>query len=161
MDKKVLVISFITILIVLLTFHIVSDLDRSSHINVKDNGDKVKEIIMVVNNKELNVILENNSCCKELLERLKNSELNVNLNDYGNFEKVGELGFSLPRSDAYINTSPGDIMLYQGDKITIFYDYNSYTYTRIGRIKDITGNDLKNLLGSGKVNVTFKLKKDI
>ena len=49
-------------------------------------------------------------------------------------------------------------MLYLGNKITIFYDYNSYTYTRIGRIKDKTKEELKTILGSGKVNVTFKLK---
>jgi len=158
MDKKVIIFSFITVFIVLITFHLVSDLYKNYNLKIKENGDIV-DIVMVVNNKELKVVLENNSCCKELIQKLKKEELHVNLDDYGNFEKVGELGFSLPRSDAYINTSPGDIMLYLGDKITIFYDYNSYTYTRIGKIKDITKEELKNILGSGKVDVTFKLKE--
>lgn len=159
MDRKIIIFSFITILIVLLTFHLVNDLNKNYNMKISENGDKMKEILMIIDNRELKVVLENNSCTKELLNILKGKDLNVNLNDYGNFEKVGELGFNLPQSDSYINTSPGDIMLYQGNKLTIFYDYNSYTYTRIGKIKDINTSELKKILGSGKVNVTFELKE--
>lgn len=160
MDKKIMIFSFLTILVVLLTFHLVSDLNKNYNMKIKENGDSLKEILMVVNNQELEIVLENNSCTKELLKKLENGELNINLNDYGNFEKVGELGFELPSSDSYINTSPGDVMLYLGNKITIFYDYNSYTYTRIGKIKNINSTDLKNILGSNKVNITLKLKNN-
>ena len=159
MDRKIIIFSFITILIVLLTFHLVNDLNKNYNMKISENGDKMKEILMIIDNRELKVVLENNSCTKELLNILKGKDLNVNLNYYGNFEKVGELGFNLPQSDSYINTSPGDIMLYQGNKLTIFYDYNSYTYTRIGKIKDINTSELKKILGSGKVNVTFELKE--
>ena len=160
MDKKIMIFSFLTILVVLLTFHLVSDLNKNYNMKIKENGDSLKEILMVVNNQELEIVLENNSCTKELLKKLENGELNINLNDYGNFEKVGELGFELPSSDSYINTSPGDVMLYLGNKITIFYDYNSYTYTRIGKIKNVNSTDLKNILGSNKVNITLKLKNN-
>ena len=159
-NKKIIIFSFVTILLILLIFNIGYIRDKNFKNKVKEDGDLMKEIIMLVNGHELNVVLENNSCTNKLLEKLKIRDLNINLNDYGNFEKVGELGFSLPRSDSYINTSPGDIMLYLGDKITIFYDYNSYTYTRIGKIKDVNQSDLKNILGSGQINVTFKLKDD-
>ena len=115
MDKKIMIFSFLTILVVLLTFHLVSDLNKNYNMKIKENGDSLKEILMVVNNQELEIVLENNSCTKELLKKLENGELNINLNDYGNFEKVGELGFELPSSDSYINTSPGDVMLYLGN----------------------------------------------
>lgn len=72
------------------------------------------------------------------------------------FEKVGDLGFSLPQSDEYITTSPGDVVLYNGDEISVFYNSNSWEYTKLGKIQN--SGDLKNILGSGDVTLVLSLK---
>ena len=68
-------------------------------------------------------------------------------------KKVGGLGFSLPASDKYISTSAGDIVLYEGNQISLFYESNSWDYTRIGKVQKVTAAELKSILGSG--DVTF------
>ena len=81
------------------------------------------------------------------------------MSDYANFEKVGSLGFSLPRNDKDITTMPGDIILYQGNQITIYYDTNTWNFTKLGKIENITQKELKEILGDGDVTVTFSLNK--
>ena len=78
---------------------------------------------------------------------------------YGNFEKVGPLGQSLPTNNQQITTEAGDIILYQGNQITIYYDRNSWNFTRLGKINGVTSQQLRDILGSGDVNVTFSLEK--
>jgi len=113
-------------------------------------------IKLKVNNHVLNVKLEDNSAAKSLMDRLKNGDITIHGEDYGNFEKVGELGFSLPRSDKYITTSAGDIVLYNGDEISVFYDSNSWSYTKLGKIQDTS--NLKKILGNGDVTLVLSLK---
>ena len=81
------------------------------------------------------------------------------MSGYGNFEKVGPLGQSLPTNNQQITTEAGDIILYQGNQITIYYDRNSWNFTRLGKINDVTSQQLRDILGSGDVNVTFSLEK--
>lgn len=81
------------------------------------------------------------------------------MSDYGNFEKVGPLGQSLPTNNQQITTEAGDIILYQGNQITIYYDRNSWNFTRLGKINGVTSQQLRDILGSGDVNVTFSLEK--
>ena len=81
------------------------------------------------------------------------------MSDYANFEKVGPLGFSLPRNDKSITTTPGDIILYQGNQITIYYDTNTWNFTKLGKIENLTQKELKEILGNGDVTVTFSLNK--
>ena len=75
---------------------------------------------------------------------------------YGGFEQVGPIGASLPRSDVQTVTEAGDIVLYAGNQIVIFYGSNSWSYTRLGRITDQT-LDLKELLGNGDVEITLSI----
>lgn len=75
--------------------------------------------------------------------------------DYGNFEKVGSLGTTLPCSDEQITTAPGDIILYQGNQITVYYAPNTWSFTRLGRIDDPSGLELA--LGDGNVELTFQM----
>ena len=81
--------------------------------------------------------------------------------DYGGFEKVGSLGFSMPRSDERITTSSGDVMLYQGDNIVIFYGSNSWAYTPLGRIEGLDDAALESFLqaGGGEVKITLSLTR--
>ena len=81
------------------------------------------------------------------------------MSDYGNFEKVGPLGQSLPTNNQQITTEAGDIILYQGNQITIYYDRNSWNFTRLGKINGVTSRQLRDILGSGDVSVTFSLEK--
>jgi len=99
--------------------------------------------------------LADNSSAKAFAELLKNGPLTISAHDYGNFEKVGPLGTSLPQNNTQITTSPGDIILYQGDQITVYYAQNTWSFTRLGRIDDPTG--LREALGSGDVDITFAL----
>jgi len=118
-----------------------------------DDSVKVK-----INDNVFDVKLENNSATQEFIKELKKGNVTVNASEYGGFEKVGNLGFSLPTSDKNIGTVPGDIVLYQGDKISLFYGSHSWSYTKLGKIDNVDSNKLKEVLGSGDVTLEFSLK---
>lgn len=112
---------------------------------------------ITANGKSLTAVLADNSSAQALLERLQGGPISVEMNDYGNFEKVGPLGFSLPTNDEPITTSPGDVILYQGCNITVYYDTNQWNFTRLGKIENVTREDLLDFFGEGNVTVTFSL----
>ena len=112
---------------------------------------------ITANGKSLTAHLADNSSAQALLERLQDGPVTVEMNDYGNFEKVGPLGFSLPANDEPITTSPGDVILYQGSNITVYYDTNQWNFTRLGKIENVTREDLLSFFGDGAVTVTFSL----
>ncbi len=116
------------------------------------------EVIIEVNSTNLIVELEDNTATKSLIEKLKENDIIINAKEYGNFEKVGDLGFSLPTSDKRITTEPGEIVLYQGNQISFFYNSNTWSYTKIGKVKNVSQEELKNILGSGDVTLKFKLE---
>ncbi len=102
--------------------------------------------------------LEDNSSAEALIEKLNSGEVVIDLHDYGNFEKVGPLPWDLPRNDETITTQPGDVILYQGNQITIYYDENTWDFTRLAKIPDITKDDLLEAFGDGNVSVTFSIE---
>lgn len=121
--------------------------------------DSMDDLVKVkINNEIFDVELENNSATEELIKELKKENITVNASEYGGFEKVGDLGFSLPTSDENIGTNPGDIVLYQGDKISLFYGSHSWSYTKLGRIDNVDPDQLREILGSGDVTLEFGLK---
>ena len=121
--------------------------------------DSMDDLVKVkINDEVFDVKLENNSATQELIKELKKGNVTVNASEYGGFEKVGDLGFSLPTSDENIGTSPGDIVLYQGDKISLFYGSHSWSYTKLGKLDNVDSNKLKEVLGSGDVTLEFSLK---
>ena len=75
---------------------------------------------------------------------------------YGGFEQVGSIGTGLPRNDVQTTTAAGDIVLYSGNQLVIFYGSNSWSYTRLGKITDKDKDELKDLLGNGDVTVTIE-----
>ena len=115
------------------------------------------EIIIKVNGRVLNVKLEDNSSAKAFAEKLKSGGITISAHDYGNFEKVGNLGFNLPTNDKNITTEAGDLILYQGNQITLYYDTNSWNFTKLGKVQNVLQNELKEILGSGNVELTFSL----
>ncbi|WP_405268863.1 cyclophilin-like fold protein [Methanobrevibacter sp.] len=140
----------ITLIIMILTLIALSPAGAK---DMDDNMIKIK-----INDDVFDVKLENNSATQELLKVLEKSNVTVNATDYGNFEKVGNLGFTLPTNDENINTSPGDIVLYQGNQISLFYDSHSWSYTKIGKIQNADSNQLKDILGAGDVVLELSLK---
>ena len=79
------------------------------------------------------------------------------MSDYARMEKVGPLGQSLPTNNEQITTQAGDLILYQGNQFVIYYAPNSWNFTRLGRIQDVSVAELRNILGSGDVSVTLSL----
>lgn len=103
----------------------------------------------------LSATFADNSSAAEFQALLAQGPLTIEMEDYGGFEKVGPLGTSLTRNDAQITTEPGDIILYQGNQITVYYGTNTWSFTRLARIDDPT--DLQEKLGDGTVSITFSL----
>lgn len=136
-----------SIIIIILSFLLLSG------VNAQNNDNIIK---LKVNGHIFDVKLENNPATKELVKKLESGNVCVNATDYGNFEKVGNLGFSLPANDENIKTEPGDIVLYQKDQISVFYDSHSWSYTKLGKIQNAT--DLKEILGSGNTTLEFSMK---
>ena len=99
--------------------------------------------------------LEGNAAVDALVEMMEHGPVTIQMRDYGGFEKVGALGTSLPTNNSQTTTQAGDIVLYQGNQIVLFYGSNSWSYTRLGKIDDLTG--WSEALGSGDVSVTFSL----
>lgn len=102
--------------------------------------------------------LVDNSSTQALLKQLAKGDITVKMEDYANMEKVGSLGIRLPRNDKQTTTGPGDIILYQGHNLVIYYDTNSWNFTRLGKINNASQADLKAALGKGDVTVTLSLK---
>lgn len=93
------------------------------------------------------------------MKQLAQGSVDIRMNDYGNMEKVGSLGFSLPRNDRQTTTAPGDLILYQGNSFVIYYDTNSWNFTRLGKVDGVSSrNEMLDLLGGkGEVTVTLSL----
>lgn len=125
--------------------------------NENSDGDNM---FIYINNNRLEAELENNISVTALLDKLINEDIVFTVNDYGGFEKVGALGFSLPTVDTYYDAIPGNIILYQGNNITFMYGYNSWTYTKIGHIKGYNETELRSLLcaGLGRIEVRLSNK---
>ena len=107
---------------------------------------------------EWTAVFADNSSADALKELLSQGDITIDMHDYGNFEKVGALGHTLPRNDENITTQAGDIILYQGNQVTIYYDTNTYSFTRLCKIEGVTQDEMKSVLGSGNVTVTLSIK---
>ena len=112
-----------------------------------------------VSKSTLTATLYDNSSSRALVELLQNGSITIDMHDYGNFEKVGTLPKSLPRNDRQITTEAGDIILYQGNQITFYYDTNSWNFTLLGKIDGVTKEELKKILGKGNVTSVLSISK--
>ena len=133
---------------------------RQSASSKNSEGVLPMKLNILINNKDnLTASLFDNSSSRAFVELLKEKDLVITMNDFGNFEKVGSLPKALPRNDTHITTSAGDIILYQGNQITIYYDKNSWSFTRLGKIDGLSQSDLKKILGTGSITAQFSLIK--
>ena len=113
------------------------------------------KIEITANGQTMTATLADTEAARQLLTRLDNGPVTIRMNDYGGFEKVGSLPWSLPTSNRQITTTAGDIMLYQGDNIVIFYGSNSWSYTPLGRIDGAGVSEIRDFLSGNSINVTF------
>ena len=112
-----------------------------------------------VNDTTFTATLEENSSAKAFAEFLAQGDMTLDMRDYGSFEKVADLPRSFPRNDKQIDTDAGDIILYQGNSITIYYDKNSWNFTRLARIDNVNKKRLQQILGKGNVKATLSIRK--
>ena len=116
-------------------------------------------IKITVSGKTLPVKIEDNEAIKALVAALNEASITYEAHDYGGFEKVGALGRTLPSSDTRITTQAGDVILYSGNQIVLFYGSNTWSYTRIGQMQYGSLDELKSFLkaGEGNISVTLSL----
>lgn len=118
----------------------------------------VPTLVIEANGRTFYAEPEDNSSAEAFLDALSIEPLEVELHDYGDFEKVGPLPWDLPRNDETITTVPGDVILYQGNEITIYYDENTWDFTRLAKIGGVTREDLLEVFGDGNVTVRFRVE---
>ena len=121
-----------------------------------EKNEEVK-LLISVNDTVLTASFADTTAAKELSERLKDDSVTISLNEYGGFEKVGKLPWPLTRTDESIETVPGDIMLYQGNQMTIFYNSNSWSYTKLAHIDNFSSEELKDILGKSDISIKLSL----
>ena len=109
-------------------------------------------MILKINGEDYPVEWEDNESVEALKELCP---LTVDMSMYGGFEQVGPIGSSLPRNDVQTTTAAGDIVLYSGNQIVVFYGSNSWAYTRLGKIQGLSDDELAELLGNGAVTLTL------
>ena len=116
-----------------------------------------RTIYVTVNGETRTATLSDNASAVAFYTLLSEESITIDMHDYGGFEKVGPLGTEIVRSDEDITTTPGDIILYLGSNITIYYDVNSWDFTLLGHIDGATGENMREFLGEGNPSVTFSL----
>ena len=117
--------------------------------------EKTFELQMTIGNTPVSVDWEDNEAVEALKDLCRNQPLTIQMSMYGGFEQVGPIGTALPQNDMRTTTSAGDIVLYSGDQMVVFYGSNSWAYTRLGHITDKTQAELATLLSNGNVTVVL------
>ena len=129
--------------------------DNESENEEEPGGQTDMKMNVQVGDYTFTATLENNTAVEELVDMMKEAPVTISMDDYSGFEKVGSLGRSLTTSNSQTTTDAGDIVLYNGNNIVMFYGSNSWSYTRIGKIDDLT--DWNKALGSGSITAVFTI----
>ena len=116
---------------------------------------EVKDLMLKIADTEVTVEWENNESVEALKQLVKDSPITIEMSMYGGFEQVGSIGSTLPTNDVQMKTHSGDIVLYQGNQLVIFYGSNSWSYTKLGKVANLSDKELKDLLSNGNVTVTL------
>ena len=127
------------------------------HEQPQDSGaenEKAETMRLKIGETEVSVAWEDNESV-DALKELARDGISIPMSMYGGFEQVGPIGKDLPREDRQTTTQAGDIVLYSGNQLVIFYGSNSWAYTRLGKIVDKSASELTELLGSGDAAVTL------
>ena len=125
-------------------------------IGMAETGDEqeAEAMRMWIGETAVAVAWEDNEAVQALRALVAEQPLTIEMSMYGGFEQVGSIGTDLPRNDAQTTTRAGDIVLYAGDQMVVFYGSNSWAYTRLGRVTDKTAGEMAELLSNGDVTIT-------
>ena len=133
----------------------------SENVDVESSEDEMEvretAMTMTIGDTKVNVDWEANSSVDALKELVSSGPLSIDMSMYGGFEQVGSIGQSLPREDKQTTTASGDIVLYSGNQLVVFYGSNSWAYTRLGHISDKTDAEIEALLSKGDVTITLSI----
>ena len=154
--KKLFTSQLLVAVVALLT---VSCSKETAH--AQTTSQNMTEINITIDGKTMSIQLVDNAATQALVAALQESPITYEADDYGGFEKVGALGRSLPTSNSQLTTEAGDVILYNGNQIVLFYGSNSWSYTRLGHINYSSLNELKAFLkaGQGRISVTLSVKE--
>ena len=126
-------------------------------LNFAEKQTAMNKMYITIDGQTQTVTLVDNQATKTLIEKLQQAPVTVTLNSSGGFEIWGALGFSLPTSNEQINAQPGDVILYNGSNICIFYGTNSWSYTSLGKIDGLSESELRTFLKAGESNISVTL----
>ena len=160
MKKKLLII-----LLVLLLIGCSNKTEMFQNTNENNNisldmkeENKMDKLKLYIDDNEVEFIWEENDSMKQIRELAKNNPIIINTHQYGGFEQVGEIGQNIVSNNVQMTTEAGDIVLYAGSNIVVFYGSNSWSYTKLGKITNKTDDELSELLGNGNVSITLSLE---
>lgn len=129
---------------------------ESESINAKEDVTYMKEIALYVNGTKLDISWEDNKTVDEIKEYAKKNPITVNSTKYDNFEQVGDLPQSFTKDDLQMTTQEGDIVLYSGNKLVVFFGSNSWSYTKLGHIVGLSHDELSKLLNVNTATIEIK-----
>lgn len=131
-----------------------SELVMESRESISEND---KQIILTINETEIDVTWEDNEAVTALRELLEDNSITIETENYGGFEQVGNLPASLPQNDNRITTEAGDIVLYSGNSIVLFYGSNTWEYTKLGHIAYLSTEEIQTVLNTDSTTLTISL----
>ena len=147
---------FLTIMICILLLTSCNNVAHAENNNGNNNMvNDSKNIVLKIDGNAVDVVWEDNDSVKAIKEIVKNFGLKINTHQYGGFEQVGEIGQSIVSKNVQMTTEPGDIVLYAGNNIVVFYGNNSWSYTKLGKIVGKTNEELKNILNKNNTVLEF------
>ena len=130
---------------------------QSNEVEAAPSDKSASTMNITINGKTVSCQLVDNSSTRALLAQLEKGDITYEADDYGNFEKVGYIGFSLPQNNESITTTAGDVILYQGNNICLYYGTNSWSFTRLGKIEGLSKDEIKTFLNAGGSSVRITL----
>ena len=133
--------------------------DEMESIQDTQSNQEAETMVLTINGEQVSVEWEDNESVEALKNLVMTEPLSIRMSMYGGFEQVGSIGTSLPRNDVQTTTEAGDIVLYSGNQIVVFYGSNSWAYTRLGKVTDKSKSEMTELLGKGDVTATFMIGK--
>ena len=127
-----------------------------SRADEQEDTEMAKKIKITVGDRTMTAVLEDNPSAEALWELIDDGAYTVTGSNYGGFEKVCSLGTSIERNDTHITTKPGDIVLYQGKNICFYYAENSWDFTMLAHVEDLSDEEIKDILSGPETEVTME-----
>lgn len=119
---------------------------------------ETETMVLTINGETVSAEWEDNESVDTLMDLASTEPLSIQMSMYGGFEQVGSIGTNLPRNDVQTTTESGDIVLYSGNQIVVFYGSNSWAYTRLGKVTDKSKVEMTELLGNEDVTITISVE---